>query len=284
MAGMPDANLKPPEAGHRSPWLVLLADDSANMRKSLATAIRGYDRSIEILEAVTGRQALDVLVGRSPDIAFINLQLPEITGAEAIAWASRQNVRPLTILMSNQVLPKWVEVSTELGAYEFWRKRFDPAHVMELMRAYRLMRTPMKLLLVDESPTAHEIIGRMIANSRFSLDVDHSDCGAHALTLMREGHYDLALIDITFSGGRSGLEIACQARVASPSTKVIVMASGNAKAAMQAGRQFGLRSFLTKPFYARDLDFALHSEFELRRPYLLNALVAPHPARAVANG
>jgi CheY-like chemotaxis protein len=175
-----------------------------------------------------------------------------------------------------------VEVSTELGAYEFWRKRFDPAHVMELLRAYRLMRTPMKLLLVDESPTAHEIIGRMTANSRFTLDVDHSDSSAHALGLLRETHYDLALIDSSFSAGMSGFEIACQARVASPATKLILMTSGNAKSAMQVARQFGLRSFLTKPFYARDLDFALHSEFELRRPYLLNALVTPHPARGAS--
>src|ERR671920_1430032 len=157
---MPEANLKPQKAGRRSPWLVMLADDSASMRKSLAAAIRTYDKSIEIVEALTGRQALDVLVGRSPDIAFINLQLPEITGAEAIAYAGRQNVRPLTILMSNQVLPKWVEVSTELGAYEFWRKRFDPEHLMQLLAAYRVMRTPMKLLLVDENPTAHDVIAR----------------------------------------------------------------------------------------------------------------------------
>jgi CheY-like chemotaxis protein len=123
-----------------------------------------------------------------------------------------------------------VEVSTELGAYEVWRKRFDPAHVTELLRAYRLMRTPMRLLLVDESSTAHEIVGRMAATSRFTLDVDHSDNGAHALRLMRESHYDLALIDAGTAGGMSGLEIACQAHLASPATKLILMASGRARA------------------------------------------------------
>jgi CheY-like chemotaxis protein len=277
---MPEANPTPPAAS--VPWLVLLADDSASMRKSLATAIRGYDRSIEIVEALTGREALEVLVGRSPDIAFVNLQLPEITGAEAIAWASRQGVRPLTILMSKEVLPKWVEVSTELGAYEFWRKRFDPAHVMELLRAYRMMRTPMKLLLVDESPTAHETVGRMAAISRFTLDVDHSHNGAHALQLLREIHYDLAIIEAGSAGGMSGLEIACQARLASPATKLILMTGGKAKSVMQVAGRFGLSSFLTKPFYAHDLDFALHSELELRRPYLSNALVAPPPARGAS--
>jgi DNA-binding NarL/FixJ family response regulator len=102
---------------------------------------------------------------------------------------------------------------------------------------------------------------------------------------MHETHYDLALIDAASSTGMSGLEIACQARVASPSTKIIVMTTEKTRGAIRVAQQFGLRSFLSKPFYARDLDLALHSEFELRRPYLLNALVAPPPARsAVARG
>jgi DNA-binding response OmpR family regulator len=276
---MPEANQTPCAPSLSWPWRVLLADDAASMRKSLATAICNSDTSIEIIEALTGRQALEALVERSPDIAFVNLQLPEITGAEAIAWASRRGIRPLTILMSNQVLPKWVEISTELGAYEFWRKRFDPAHVMELLRAYRLMRTPMKLLLVDGSATAHEIIGRMTASSRFALEVDHSDSGDHALRLLRETHYDLALIDSGALGGTNGFDIGCQALALSPATKIILMVSGNIRGAKRLAGQFGLRSFLTKPFYASDLDFALHSEFALRRPYLLNALVAPPPAR-----
>jgi DNA-binding NtrC family response regulator len=121
-----------------------------------------------------------------------------------------------------------------------------------------------------------------MANSRFTLDVDHSESGPHALTLIRRGHYHLALIDASLSGDMGGLETAYQIRDASPATKVILMASGKATDAMQAARQFGLGSFLAKPFYASDLDFALHSEFDLRRPYLLNALVAPSPARDAA--
>lgn len=278
---MPDATLSPHAARQSSNWLVLIADDSASMRKSLAAAIKDYDTSIEIVEALTGRQALDLLVARPPNLAFINLQLPEISGAEALAYALRKGVRPLTILMSKQVLPKWVEVSTELGAYEFWRKRFDPAHVMQLLDAYRLMRTPMKLLLADESATAHDLIVRMLGRCRFQLDVDHSDSGTHALGLVRDTRYDVALIDSKFANGMSGFEIACQIRAASPATKLILMVGGPAASAMQVARQFGLRSFLHKPFYLRDVEFALHAELGLRRPYLLNALVAPPaPSRA----
>ncbi|HEY7384753.1 MAG TPA: response regulator [Beijerinckiaceae bacterium] len=281
---MPDATISPsPEAARQSSnWSILLADDSASMRKSLATAIRSYDASIEIIEALTGRETLDLLVTRPPDLAFINLQLPEISGAEALAYAWRKGIRPLTILMSKHVLPKWVEVSTELGAYEFWRKRFDPAHVIQLLDAYRVMRTPMKLLVADQSTTAHDLIMRMLANCRFQLEVDHSDSGPHALGLARDTRYDVALVDSQFSSGMSGFEIACQIRAASPGTKLILMAGGAAGTAMQVARQFGLRSFLQKPFYLRDVEFALHAEFGLRRPYLLNAVCAPEAPSRIA--
>jgi CheY-like chemotaxis protein len=273
---MADTKASTSPSSRKSSWLALVADDSANTRTSLATAIRGYDEAIEVVETGNGRHALDVLTARKPDLAFINLQLQEISGAEALAWARRHGVKPLTILMSNQVLPKWVEVSNELGAYEFWRKRFDPAHLIQLLDACRLIRTPMKLLLVDESPTAREIVSRLLSNCRFSLEVHESDSGPHALTMMRQTHYDVALIDSTFSSGISGFETACQARVSSPETKLVLMTGGPTAASVaQAAAQFGLQSFLKKPFYARDVEFALHTEFGLRRPYLLNALVAP---------
>ena len=39
------------------------------------------------------------------------------------------------------------------------------------------------------------------------------------------------------------------------------------------GTIFGVVSLLKKPFYPRDVDYAVHQAFGLRRPYLLNALV-----------
>jgi CheY-like chemotaxis protein len=120
----------------------------------------------------------------------------------------------------------------------------------------------------------------MLESCRFTLDIDDSDSGTHALGLMRRNRYDVALIDAALSAGMSGFELACQARAECPSTKLILMTKDGGKNVVQAARQFGLRSFLTKPFYVRDVDFALHSEFGLRRPYLLNALVAPPPNRA----
>ena len=47
-----------------------------------------------------------------------------------------------------------------------------------------------------------------------------------------------------------------------------------------AVRQFGIVALLQKPFYVWDLDLALHAAFDLRRPYLMNALPAYYEAEA----
>jgi CheY-like chemotaxis protein len=95
-----------------SSWTVLVADESSATRMTLGAAVRAFDPDIRLLEAQSGRQALDLITKGAPDLAFVNIQLPEMSGAEALAWSMAQGSRVPTVLMSAHVLPKWVEVST----------------------------------------------------------------------------------------------------------------------------------------------------------------------------
>jgi CheY-like chemotaxis protein len=269
----------PPEA--RSNSLALVADDFAATRTNLRATIYDFDPSIEVVEAENGQLALAALSKRVPDIAFINLQLPLLTGAEALAISRAEGITPFTILMSNVVMPEWVEVSMQLGAYEFLKKPFDPEHVMHLLRGHRRMQDPIKLLLVDASQTARQLVRRILANSSFSFEIDETDTGNHAIKVMRMATYDVALIDMNLPIGIDGLETACQANEVAPNTTLILMSTSEGGAIEQASRHFGVASLLRKPFYPRDVDHALHAALRLRRPYLLNALVnaAPPPLR-----
>jgi CheY-like chemotaxis protein len=267
-----------------SSWTVLVADESSATRMTLGAAVRAFDPEIRLLEAQTGRQALDLITKGAPDLAFVNIQLPEMSGAEALAWSVAQGAQVPTVLMSAHVLPKWVEVSTELGAYEFLKKPFDPDHILHLMRGFARMRAPARLLLVDDSATARQLVRRVLAASQFSLEIDETDGGQHALKLLRLSPYDLALIDFNLQGTIDGLETACQAREAAPSTKILLMSASDNASIAQSARHFGVTSFLRKPFYAHQVDHALHTAFGLRRPYLLNARAAQPAARAQRAG
>ena len=131
---MTDGNgLSQPAAGGAR-TLALIADDAPEFRAGIAAAIRRSDPAIRIVEADTGVEARNVLLKRRPQLAFLNLQLPKLSGAEALAWAVARGIKPFTVLMSGAVPARWVELSIELQAYEFLRKPFDPAHVTHLFK------------------------------------------------------------------------------------------------------------------------------------------------------
>ncbi|HEY8564536.1 MAG TPA: response regulator [Beijerinckiaceae bacterium] len=257
------------------PGRVLIADEAPTTRRLLAAVMRDFDPRMEVLEAADGRQALDLLTGKRPEIAFVNIQLSGMTGPEALAYAkAAHDVRPFTVLMSNAVLPKWVDVSVELDAYEFLKKPFDIDHIANLLAVHRRMRQPSSLLLVDDSPTARGLVKRVLSQSRFTFEIEEIESGPHALKLLRLTPFELALIDFNL-GGMDGLEVVCQGRELAPDTKFLLMSGSDSTALPQASRVFGLVGFLKKPFYGRDVDVVMHEAYGLRRPYLLNALIGP---------
>lgn len=274
---MPEAEGLSQAAANGTRPLALIADESPEFRQAIAGAVQSFDPSIRIAEIANGVDARNVLLKQRPQLAFLNLQLPKLSGAEALAWAVARGVRPFSVLISGQALPKWIELSTELHAYEFLRKPFDPAHVTHMLEARRRMITPLRLLLAEGAESARRLIRRVLDDTRFRLEIDEAEDGRLALKALRLGTYDLALIDRHLPG-LDGLELACQAAEAAPRTRVMMMAAGDAAA--QAVKQFGIAALLRKPFYVWDMEIALHTVFGLRRPYLLNALPAHFDAEA----
>lgn len=276
---MADAEGGSPPAGQGSRPLALIADDSAAFRDAIAAAVETSAPSIRIVHAETGVQARNALLNLRPQLAFVNLQLPEMSGAEALAWAVARGVKPFTVLMSGSGLAKWVELSTELQAYEFLRKPFDPAHVSHMLDARRRMIRPLRLLLAEGSEPARRLIRRVLGESRFRFEIDEAEDGRHALKALRLGAYDLAVIDRHLPR-LDGLELACQVAQVAPQTRLMLMAAGDTSPVREAVKQFRIAALLRKPFFVWDMEIALHTAFGLRRPYLLNALPAHFESEA----
>jgi CheY-like chemotaxis protein len=250
-----------------------VADDFSATRSNLVSAIQTFDPSAQIVEVIDGNAAVAALGEHVPNVAFVNVQLPRLSGAEALAFSRAQGIKPFTVLLSNIVVPEWVELSLRLGAYEFLKKPFDIDHVTHLLRAYDRTRKPIKLLLVDSSQASREMVRRILLSSGFSFEIDETDTGQHALKVLRTHHYDLAMIERHLPVGIDGLETACQANQSTPATKLILMTSTDTGPLEQVARHFGIVALLKKPFYPRDVDYTIHQALGLRRPYLLNALV-----------
>ena len=64
---------------------MLIADDHPIVREGLSTLVsRQADMKI-VAEAATGRKAVDLCVRHKPDVALIDLRMPELSGMEAIS-------------------------------------------------------------------------------------------------------------------------------------------------------------------------------------------------------
>ncbi|MGL5361834.1 MAG: response regulator [Bosea sp. (in: a-proteobacteria)] len=255
-----------PNATNR-PVRILVADDSRTIRMALSGMLAACG-SFELIQAENGHETLAALRTGACDVAFIDVQMPDLSGPEALAWAQQEGHRPFLIMMSGLVMPQLLEIASKLGAYEFLKKPFAPEDIAAIMATLARVCSVSRALLVEDSHVTRQIIGKMLAATRFNLAVDTVEDGPHALKAQKLEPYDVAIIDVNLNG-TSGFEVACQLQTHDVRTKAIMMSADGSSALAGAAQQFGAISFLRKPFFPRDLDLALHKAFGLRVPDLL---------------
>ncbi|GJE58931.1 response regulator [Methylobacterium trifolii] len=257
------------------PANVVIADCDADRRATLAEIVRGFDASALIHEATSGTDLVDIVLAHKPTLAFVGMKLDGLSGPEAVAFArKRGGVLPCLVLITSRVLPQWQDLAQSLGAYEVLKTPLDPAHIESLLHADARRRRPTRTLLASSSEAGRGAVARVLTRSGFNLAVDETECGRHALKLMKLGTYGLAFID-TKLDGIDGLELACQVQTLGLPAHITLLTMSDPEPIAQAARYFGVEFVLRMPFYPRDIDLALHHALGLRRPYLLNALTAP---------
>lgn len=261
---------------------VLIADRDKARREELADVVRRFDPAAIVSEVVSGAELVDALLSRSPTLCFVGIQLDGLTGPEAVALARKAGSRlPCLIFTAPRAFPQWQEIAERLGAYEVLKLPLDPAHVEALLRANHQRQQPTSVLIACASQAGRHAIHRVLSRSGFNLVVEETDSGRHAHKILKAAHYALAFLDTNLPD-LDGLELACQLQPLELKTQIALLTGQDPHAVALAARYIGVDFVLKMPFYARDIELALHHAFGLRRPYLLNALTKdPAPSALV---
>ena len=103
---------------------LVIADDEADIRRLIMFLLRSYDLS----EAQNGKRALELIREVQPDLALLDVMMPEMTGLEVLD-AVRRN--PLTaaipiILLSAKGQAAEIERGLQSGATRYLVKPFEP--------------------------------------------------------------------------------------------------------------------------------------------------------------
>jgi CheY-like chemotaxis protein len=250
---------------------ILIADASPVVRRVMAATMSTVLPGAKIIEAASGPEAYEVLKAGSAEIAFVDMDLPEINGAEAVARAREDGAQPFVTLMAQEITPGWERCSREAEAYEFLEKPVDEEEVRQIIASYMRMKEPCRVLVADDSKAFRQLIRKVLAGSRFGMGVDVVDNGELALGLLRQQPYDVIFLDYDMPG-LDGLETACLVQEVCPSARVIMVSACHDAAIEKAARYFGAVDFLKKPFYPTEIDRALHFAFELPLPSLLESI------------
>lgn len=114
-------------------YKVLIADDSAFARKVTFQFLDGTEFKV-VEQASTTKEAVEKYAGTKPDIALLDVIMPEQGGLEALKAIKAQDPRAMVVMLSSLGTEETVMECLSLGAKGFVQKPFDKDALLGYLR------------------------------------------------------------------------------------------------------------------------------------------------------
>jgi len=128
---------------------ILIADDHAITRDGIKTLLELYDDFDLIGEAKNGKEAIDLCLRSYPDVVLMDLEMPVLSGVEAIIKIKKSRPDTKIIALSSFADKKLVKDAIKAGATSYIIKNISRLDLTASM----ILFTPLRLkVMVAESP------------------------------------------------------------------------------------------------------------------------------------
>ena len=254
---------------------LLVADADWNTHLVFHEYAERSGTKVELASVVSGRRCLEALTDDPPDIAFIAAALPDMTGLEAIGYAHSQGKRCLTAILTGAPSETLLDVIRRLGVYECLLKPISISDVERMIEVWNRLKQPIRALVVDRSPALRQIARRILEDGVFPIEIEEAVDEISAIAACKARRFDLVFVDCT-PPWPYGLDVLEAFGVRWPEIRVIMLSGGDDPAKARQAREAGAYGFLTKPFFAADIDREMHRAFGFPLPMPLKP--ALHPA------
>ena len=140
---------------------VLLVEDDPAIRAIISEVCRrgGY----QVVEAATGRSALESVRGQEPDLVLLDWVLPDLSGIEVCRELRRQGALCPIVMLTGRTSKVDVVVGLEVGADDYITKPFDARELTARLAA--------NLRRVQRAPAGSSLSG-LLRLGRVVIDVD----------------------------------------------------------------------------------------------------------------
>ena len=234
----------------------LVASQDAGLRDLLRQAAASSPMPLELVEAADAAAACN-LPAPGVDLAYLDGALPAAEIAQVVSTMRAAVKPPFSILLGT--------AATAGKAFDTDGLAGRPSRAEEAQalvdRSLRVL-VPSRVLVVDDSSTMRSIVRKTLAATRFPFKVSEADEGFAALKLVREGDFQIVLLDYNMPGF-SGLETLAEFKREQRRVNVVLISSTQDEAVVDRARAQGA-VFLKKPFFPADIENALCGFYGLR--------------------
>ena len=243
-----------------------MSDDLVSLRMLLVAA--GQSRqdlwrqgaalaSIPIeFEAANAAAAKVLLAKGGVDICVLDAALGDADKASVIKAARAQQPGPLVFVSAPRGSTRPDNIDGALT------KPANADDARKLVEICIRVKMPTQVLIVDDSDTMRSIVRKILAASRFELDIHEAKDGSAALEQLRKGKFGMVFLDYSMPG-LNGADILLGIKREDPNVAIVMMTTALDKSASDSPRLSGTLAFLKKPFFPADVDAVLASYFGL---------------------
>jgi two-component system KDP operon response regulator KdpE len=111
---------------------LLIVDDEPDIRLTIRSALE--DMAVNVYEAATGTEAIDIAAAERPDVILLDLGLPDISGLEVCRAIRRWATMPIVVISARHSEQEKVAL-LDAGADDYVTKPFAPREVSARVQA-----------------------------------------------------------------------------------------------------------------------------------------------------
>jgi len=119
---------------------IFIVDDSAIVVERLKTIIEEIEGLEHVGSAANARDAVESILSLTPDIVILDIRLSGENGISVLERIKKEQLTPITIMLTNYPYPQYRKKCRELGSDYFFDKVTDFEEFVTLLR--RLARDP----------------------------------------------------------------------------------------------------------------------------------------------
>jgi YesN/AraC family two-component response regulator len=113
---------------------VLIADDTPAIREAMSSLVARL-KDVEIVGlAQTGLEALDKIRALKPDVATLDIRMPELNGLSVLETIQREELEVTMIVLTGLAETEYRRKCLELGAEYFFNKATEFELVVEILK------------------------------------------------------------------------------------------------------------------------------------------------------